>query len=125
MGCTSLSDEVRTMTKRLAKEYKIDIDLDELKVQQVWYDGPSKTATDKEQSFIKMLDKLEAGKIYMFLDHPGFYNDELKAIHHIGYENVAEDRQGVTDLFTSEKVKKAIKERKIEIISYKDLLIKK
>jgi predicted glycoside hydrolase/deacetylase ChbG (UPF0249 family) len=124
MGCTHLSDEVKATTKKLAKEYKIDIDLEELNVQQVWYDGPSKKAIEKEKSFIKMLDKLEPGKTYMFLDHPGFDNAELKAVHHIGYENVAEDRQGVTNLFTSKKVKAAIAAKKIEIISYKDLLQK-
>ena len=125
MGCTDLSAEVKAMTKKLAKEYKINIDLEELNVTQVWYDGPSKTAAEKEESFIKMLGKLEPGKTYMFLDHPGFDNEELKAVHHIGYENVAEDRQGVTDLFTSKKVKAAIEARKIEVISYKDVLKKK
>ncbi len=125
MGCTDISDDVKAMTKKLAKEYKIDIDLEELNVKQVWYDGQSKTAAEKEVSFIKMLDKLEPGKTYMFLDHPGFDNEELRAVHHIGYENVAADRQGVTDLFTSEKVKVAIAARKIEVISYKGLLPKK
>ncbi len=124
MGCTELADDVKAMTKKLAKEYKIDIDLADHTVQQVWYDGPSKTAAEKEESFIKMLDKLEPGKTYMFLDHPGFDNEELRAVHHIGYENVAADRQGVTDLFTSEKVKAAIADKKIEVISYKDLFKK-
>ncbi len=125
MGCTNLADDVNVLTKKLAKEYNIDIDLEELNVPNVWYNGPSKTAAEKEQSFIKMLDKLEPGKTYMFLDHPGFDNEELKAVHHIGYENVADDRQGVTDLFTSEKVKTAIAEKKIQVISYKDVSPKK
>ena len=125
MGCTDLTDEIKALTEKLAKEYKIDIDLEDYNVQQVGYDGLSKTAAEKIQGFIKMLGKLEPGKTYMFLDHPGFDNEELKAVHHIGYENVAEDRQGVTDLFTSEKVKAVIKEKKIEVISYKDLLQKK
>lgn len=125
MGCIYLSDEVKAMTKKLAQEFKIDIDLEERNIAHIGYDGPSKTATEKEASFIKMLDKLEAGKTYMFLDHPGFDNAELQAVHHIGYENVAADRQGVTDLFTSTKVKTAIAARKIKLISYKDLLQKK
>lgn len=124
MSCTDMDDTVKALAKKLAKEYKIDIDLEERRIIQVWYDGPSKTAAEKEQSFIKMLDKLEPGKTYMFLDHPGFDNEELKAVHHIGYENVAEDRQGVTDLFTSAAIKAALEARKIEVISYKDLLEK-
>ena len=69
-----------------------------------------------------MLGKLEPGKTYLFLDHPGIDNDELKAVHHTGYEAVARDRQGVTDLFTNEKVKSFIKEKGIKLIGYKDLL---
>jgi hypothetical protein len=36
---------------------------------------------------------------------------KLQAIHHIGYESVAVDRQGVTDVWTNEKVKAAIKKK--------------
>ena len=49
------------------------------------------------------------------------YTPELRAIHHIGYEDVAADRQGVTDAWTSEKVKAAIEEYGVQSISYKDL----
>ena len=45
----------------------------------------------------------------------------MKTVGHIGYENVAEDRQGVTDLFTSPRVKEAIQKRNIRLISYNDL----
>jgi predicted glycoside hydrolase/deacetylase ChbG (UPF0249 family) len=121
MGCTNLSDEVRALTKKLAKEYKIPVEPEMDYASMISYDGPHKTSAEKIQSFIAMLNKLEPGKTYIFLDHPGLNNDELKAVYHIGYENVAEDRQGVTDLFTSEKVKEAIKQKGIELISYKDL----
>jgi len=124
MGCTDLSKEVAALTQKLAKEYKINIDLAEYNVQYAPFDGPHTTAEEKINSFINMLNKLEAGKTYLFVEHPGFDNNELKAVHHIGYENVAADRQGVTDLFTSEKVKAAIKEKSIQLISYKDLLEK-
>jgi chitin disaccharide deacetylase len=121
MGCTELSDSVRMLTKKLAKEYKIDIDLAEYNVSYVGYDGAHKTLNEKKASFIKALDKLEAGKIYLFVDHPGLDSPELKAIHHIGYEDVSADRQGVTLLWTNDEVKDAIKKRGIELISYKDL----
>ena len=70
-----------------------------------------------------MLDDLQPGQTYMFLDHPGFDTPELRAIHHIGYETVAADRQGVTDLFTSEVIKAALKKRNIQVISYKDAVV--
>jgi hypothetical protein len=121
MGWTRISGEVKELEKKLANEYDIKIDLEELEVISVYYDGPSRTLSDKVDGFVKMLNKLEAGKTYMFLDHPGLDNEELRAQFHIGYEYVAQDRQGVTDLFTSEKVKQVIKEKGILLISYKDV----
>jgi len=122
MLCSHLSPAVQTLTRTLAKEYKIDIDLDEHNVTWVGYDGPSKTSEEKIQSFINMLNKLEAGKTYWFIDHPGLDNAELRSIHHIGYENVAIDRQGVTDVFTSDKVKALINQKGIQLIGYRDLV---
>lgn len=121
MGCTGISEEVRALTKKLSKEYKIPIDPEPANVTYIGYEGAHKTFEEKTESFIKMLDKLQPGKTYMFVDHPGLNDAELQAIHHIGYEDVAADRQGVTDLFTSAKVKAAIKEKKITLIGYKDL----
>jgi hypothetical protein len=69
-----------------------------------------------------MLNKLEVGNTYLFVDHPGLNTPELQAIHHIGYENVAADRQGVTDTWTDPEVKEIIRKKGIRLISYKDLL---
>lgn len=121
MGCTRLSEEVRALEKRLAAEYKINIDLQEHGVQSVSYDGPKTTSPEKIASVIKMLGKLEKGKTYIFVEHPGFDNEELKGISHIGYEDVAADRQGVTDVFTSSAVKAEIKRLGIQLVSYKQV----
>jgi hypothetical protein len=86
------------------------------------YDGPSKSAEEKKRSFMKMLDKLEPGNTYLFVDHPGLDSPELQAINHIGYENVAADRQGVTNTWTDEEVKALIKKKGIQLISYKELV---
>ena len=124
MGCTDISDSAKLLTKKLAKEYNIDIQLEELKVKYTGYDGPHKTPKEKIQSFINMLNKLEPGNTYLFVDHPGLNSPELRAIHHIGYEDVATDRQGVTETWTNEKIKELIKQKGIQLISYKDLLKK-
>ena len=121
MGCASLSKEVAVMTKRLAQEYKIDIDPADYDVQRLPMEGPRGTPTEKARSFIDALDKLEPGKNYLFVEHPGLDNAELRAIHHIGYENVAEDRQGVTNLLTDPKVKALIEKKGIRLIGYRDL----
>ena len=125
MNCTNMNEEVKALTKKLAKEYRIDIDLDEYGVKYVGYNGPSKTSAEKIQSFLSMLSKLEPGNTYWFIDHPGMNDEELKAVYHIGYEQVAADRQGVTDVFTNEKVKAFIKEKGIQLIGYKDLVLTK
>jgi len=125
MGCAGMNGAVRELTKRLAKEYKIDIDLADYQVRGIGYDGPKETSEQKIESFIKMLNKLEPGNTYLFVDHPGLDGPELRAVHHVGYENVAIDRQGVTDAWTNEKVKAAIKAKGIQLISYKDLLTSK
>lgn len=121
MGCTTLTEEVKALTRKLAKEYNIPVDA-EPNLEGVGFVGAHTTKDEKIQSFIKMLDKLEKGKTYLFVEHPGLDDAEVQAISHIGYENVAADRQGVTDLFTSEVVKAEIKKRGIKLISYGDLV---
>ena len=121
MGCYNVNAEVKAIAIKLAQEYKIDIDPSELGVKSVSYAGPKETSEQKVQSFIKMLDDLKAGETYLFVDHPGVDTPELRAIHHIGYENVAIDRQGVTDAWTDQRVKDAIKKKGIQLISYADL----
>jgi len=121
MGCYDLSPEVKSLAKKLAKEYKIDIDPRELGVKGASYVGTKETSEEKVVSFIKMLETLKHGETYMFVDHPGIDTPELRAIYHIGYENVATDRQGVTNTWTDPRVKDAIKRLGIQLISYKDL----
>ena len=121
MGCTNLNDEVKAVATKLAKEYSLDIEPSAFGVKGIGYDGPTKTTAEKKQSFINMLNKLEAGNTYLFVDHPGLNTPELQAIHHIGYENVASDRQGVTDVWTDVEVKDIIRKKGIQLISYKDL----
>ena len=82
MGCTHLSDEVKVMTEKLAKEYHIDIDPEAHGVSPASYDGAHKTSEEKIESFIRMLDKLEKGKTYLFVDHPGLDSPELRASSH-------------------------------------------
>lgn len=121
MGCTHMNEEVAALTKKLAKAYNIDIDLSASGVKSVGYKGASKTAAEKKQAFMSMLHTLEAGNTYLFVDHPAFDTPEMRAIHHIGYEDVAADRQGVTDIWTDPEIIALIKKKNIQLISYKDL----
>jgi len=122
MGCSGVRDDVKSLVKKLALEYRIDIDPVERGVKSVGYRGPRVTVEEKIDSFIRMLDGLQSDNTYLFVDHPGLDTPEMQAIHHIGYENVAADRQGVTSTWTSPRVREAIEARKIRLISYRDLL---
>ncbi|HEY9048474.1 MAG TPA: ChbG/HpnK family deacetylase [Ohtaekwangia sp.] len=126
MMSTAFTPEVKALAQRLAKEYNlpmVDVDAEKtLAISYTGFDMRNKTTEQRIRAFIDMLDKLEAGKTYVFVEHPGIDNDELRAIYHIGYEDVAQGRQDVTTIFTSEKVKEAIIRKGIALVSYEDVL---
>jgi CubicO group peptidase (beta-lactamase class C family)/predicted glycoside hydrolase/deacetylase ChbG (UPF0249 family) len=127
MGATSFNQEVEALVKRLAEEYHLPaVDYAGVAKQylftNVGYDGPKKTSAEKISAMTRTLEKLEPGKNYLFLDHPALNNTETETVGHIGYEDVAVDRQGVTDLFSSEKIKQTIQEKGIKLVSYNDLI---
>jgi predicted glycoside hydrolase/deacetylase ChbG (UPF0249 family) len=121
MGCDNMNKEVAALAIKLAKEYNIDIDPGRYGVKGIGYKGAHVTSDEKLKSFLSMLESLVPGETYLFVDHPALDGPEMRAIYHIGYENVATDRQGVTDVFTSSLVMEAIKRKKITLISYADL----
>ncbi|KAA9356555.1 polysaccharide deacetylase family protein [Larkinella humicola] len=124
MGCTGMGDDVKTLVLKLAKEYNLlilDRNMQDWGVTGAGYLGPHATSAEKIESFSRMLESLEPGKTYLFVDHPGLDTPELRAIHHIGYEQVAVDRQGVTDAWTNPQIKALIKSKGIQLIGYRDL----
>lgn len=121
MMSTGYSPEVLELVHKLSEEYGLpSIDRagagEQYNFTYIGYEGPKATAEEKIGSFIKALDKLEKGKRYIFLDHPAYNDSEMQTVMHIGYEDVAIDRQGVTDLLKSIEVKKAIEERGINLV---------
>lgn len=126
MGSTGFTPEIKELCKRVAKEYHLKmVDADAQKdfnLVNTGFDFKDKTTNERIEGFINMLNKLENGKTYVFVEHPGLDNAELRAISHIGYEDVAQGRQDVTTIFTSEKVKEAILKKGVKLVSYKDIL---
>lgn len=120
MGCNDLDPAVNALVKKLAQEYKLDIDLKAMGISGVRFEGPKATPQEKIDSFIAMLEKLKPGT-YLFVEHPAYDNAEMRNTYHIGYEDVARDREGVTQLFTSKVVMDKMKALGIEAISYADL----
>jgi predicted glycoside hydrolase/deacetylase ChbG (UPF0249 family) len=120
MGSNSWDPKVKELCARLAREYGLDIEPSEAGVRGFGGFGDAKTADERIDRFIKKLEELKPGT-YLFVEHPGIDTPEMKAIGHKGYEDVAQDRDAVTKVFTSEKVKDAIKRLRIKLISYADL----
>ena len=119
MGTPVCTPELRALTTRLAQEYKLRLEAEGVR----WapgFGGSAKTAEQKEQDLITVLEKLGPGQ-WLIVEHPAFDTPEMRAIGHKGYENVAADRDGVTKAFTSERVKEVIQRRSIRLTSYGDL----
>lgn len=132
MGCFFFDPKAKEIIQRLGKEYGLAVmDLSEPDpdyMQARYADGAygmmkgnHKTLEEKENSFIKMIQNLKPGKKYMFIEHPAYDDSEMENVFHIGYEDVAADRQGVTDLYKSERVKKALNDYNVELITVNQL----
>jgi predicted glycoside hydrolase/deacetylase ChbG (UPF0249 family) len=118
MGWSSISPEMKALFAKLAVEYKLETDYSSLEhAGNYRNDNSGKSAV---QSFIGMLNDLKPGTT-LFVEHPGLNTPEAQGIFHVGNETVAFDRQLVTDIFTSPDIKKAVADKKIQLISYKDL----
>jgi chitin disaccharide deacetylase len=120
MGCESCAPEIAALVRRLAEEYHLNIEPGKLGYKHIslW----KKDDTTPEQriaSSVKTILELKPGK-YFFIEHPGLDTPEMRAIWHKGYENVAADRDAVTKVFTSSEVKKAISDKGITLVSYKE-----
>lgn len=124
MGCSNWNDEVSALYLKLAKEYKLDIQTDNYGVERLPLGPKSNSSEERINDFIEALGKLEPGKTYIYVEHPALESMEMSAVGHKGYEDVNEDRQMVTELFTSELLKKAINKKGIQLISYADLTTK-
>jgi chitin disaccharide deacetylase len=120
MGFTSMDERVAGLVRELGAEYGLDIFPEDHGVKRMPGWRGATTLEEKIDRFIENLAALEPGT-WMFVEHPAYDEPEMRATRHTGYDDVAIDRDHVTRVFTSEKVKAFIEERGIELISYKDL----
>jgi predicted glycoside hydrolase/deacetylase ChbG (UPF0249 family) len=120
MGFAGLDTRISKLMGELSKEYHLEVDLKKHAVQR--FPGWGKVASyeDRIDAFCRNLEQLTPGK-YIFIEHPARDWPEMRSIGHVGYENVAADREWVTRVFTSEKVKQIIQQKGITLISYRDL----
>jgi len=127
MGWVLVHEGIPAIAERLSKEYNLPFVDDTgdtnkrlgiVSFPMGWGLKPA----EREAKFIETLGKLEKEKTYLYVEHPAEDSKEMRAIFHKGYENVAEDRQAVLNMFTSPVVKKAIEENGIELVSYGDVI---
>ena len=121
MMSTAINKEVAEMVKRLSEEYGLpSIDRMDSGKQYGFgylsYAGPKATAAEKIASLVKAVEKTEPGKKYIFIDHPAYDDSEMQTVMHVGYEDVAVDRQGVTDLLKSPELKAAIEAKGAKVV---------
>lgn len=119
MGTPMASPELREITQRLSREYRLPLEHEG--VQFAGHLGWQEAGAErKEAILLEIINRLTPGT-WLLVDHPGLDTPEMRALWHIGYELVAQERAAVTYAFTSEKVMRRIRERGIQLISYADL----
>jgi predicted glycoside hydrolase/deacetylase ChbG (UPF0249 family) len=118
MGAATATPELKALTAKLAKEYKLRTG-EELKPAPPFGDR-TMSSDQRESALEKVLEKLQPGD-WLLVEHPGFDTPETLALGHKGYENVARDRSNVRRAFTSEAVLKVVKSRGIKLIGYNEL----
>lgn len=108
---------------RVAAEFDLDVDVRALGFERFRGFGENNqalTPAEKVNALRQNLAELAPGK-WIFVDHPAYDTPETRAIHHIGYEDVAVDRQGVVEAWTDAEVQAIIARRGIRLVSYRDV----
>jgi hypothetical protein len=119
MGAPTSRPDLAELVGSLADEYGLAVDMSEVKPFRSM--GSSKDPFEKRLAlFLDSLEKLGPGT-WLLVEHPGLDTPEMQAHGHPGYENVAQHRRDVTQLFTDPKVKKVIQRRNIELVTYGQL----
>ena len=107
---------LREVTDRLSRDYGLPMHIEGVRWAGGLGEGPT-TAQQKEDALVRNLEKLTAG-LWIFVEHPGREVGEMQAMGIAPwYLNVAADREGVTRLFTSEKIRRIVRERGIRLVS--------
>ena len=121
MGSYDWDPQVQSLIMRLADEYGLYVDGSDKNLKSFPFRN-DKTWSDAERvsRFISSLESLEEGT-YLFVEHPSYDSEEMRAVGHKGYYDVARDRQGILNLLISSEVRDTILRKGITLIGYDDL----
>jgi len=120
MGTATGSPRLKALVDRLAVDYQLPIAIPGLK-RTGRFGSKVDSFERREAAMVELIEQLKPG-LWMLIEHPGLDTPEMRAIGHPGYENVAEDRDNVTKVFTSPKVKAAIERHGVQLVSYADVI---
>lgn len=120
MGFYHLSPQVMQLCRRLAQEYHLVANLRMLPIHPVDLLGWESSAEAMIENGINCFKTMRPGT-WIFTEHPGYDTPEMRKLGYEGELTVAARRGAVTEAFTSERLKKIIKERKIKLVGYGDL----
>jgi len=118
MGAATATPELKALTARLAKEYKLRTDDDAKKAPPI---GNATFGPDQRRKALeKVLEKLQPGD-WLLVEHPSFDTPETGALGHAGYTNVGTDRSNVRRALMDKPIQELVRRRGIKLIGYKDL----
>jgi chitin disaccharide deacetylase len=120
MAWSNAVPELKALYEKLAREYNLSLEDRNVSFSRLGDYDRSAKLPGQIKGFVENLKKLEPGT-YIFVEHPAYDQPEMQGIFHTGYTEVGKQRDCVTRIYTSPKVKKAITAKKIKLISYKDL----
>lgn len=114
MGAARATPELRELTARLAREYGLVVEEENLQSLRGF---PGKTLEEREGALVRTVEGLTAGR-WLLVEHPALDTPETRALGHKGYEDVAGDRAQVLKVFTSSSIREALSRKGVELVSY-------
>ena len=114
------------IVRKLAEEYQLPVVASPQVVS--FPTGDAMKTNDpnaREKGFIQQLAKLEKGKTYLLVMHPGANTVEMETIFTPEYKEVGADRAADTHVLTSPMVKKTLEKYDVTLISVGQFLGKK
>ena len=127
MGTATSTPELRTIVEKLAKKYKLGISRYFGEHYQTMFDIP---VEQKKNDFLKSMQELVADKITLFVMHVAEATPEMNALvdmnntdqHSETKPLVAMHRNAELQTLLSEEFQQLIREEKIKLVTYRDLV---
>jgi predicted glycoside hydrolase/deacetylase ChbG (UPF0249 family) len=118
MGAATATPELKVLTDKLAKEYKLRTDDAAKKAPP--FGSHTFGPDQRRKSLQAVLEKLQPGD-WILVEHPAFDTPETGALGHAGYTNVGTDRSNVRRAYMDKSILELVRRRGIKLIGYKDL----